>query len=122
MNVLTRGQNLDVSSTYINDQHVHIFALWIDSVAYVVGIVPQADRRLSQGVFVAEYTYACCVQREKSPGGGFESKPTGREYSQKMPARPNQYIAFDRAHAANNMFGPNANLLRQFSIRTAVAE
>ena len=47
MNVLTRGQNLDVSSTYINDQHVHIFALWIDSVAYVVGIVPQADRRLS---------------------------------------------------------------------------
>ena len=47
MNVLTRGQNLDVSSTYINDQHVRIFALWIASVAYVVGIVPQADRRLS---------------------------------------------------------------------------
>ena len=50
MNVLTRGQNLDVSSTDINDQHIHIFALWIDSVAYVVGIVPQADRRLSQRV------------------------------------------------------------------------
>ncbi len=50
MNVLTHGQDLDVSSAYINDQHVHIFGLWTDSVAYVVGIVPQADRRLSQRV------------------------------------------------------------------------
>ena len=34
MSVLTRGQNLHVSSAYINNQHVHdkFFDFWSDSV------------------------------------------------------------------------------------------
>jgi len=47
-------------------------------------MVPQPDHRLGPAIFVSEYTYACCGQQEKSPGGGFQPKPGGREHAQKM--------------------------------------
>ena len=52
MSALARSQNLDVSSTDINNQHVmmstiiHIFDRWFDSVTHMTGIVPQPDHRL----------------------------------------------------------------------------
>src|SRR5947208_12751372 len=97
MSVLTRGQNLHVSSAYINNQHVHdkFFDFWRDLVTDMAGIVPQPDHRLGQIVLVPENTYARCVQHEKSSRDGFEPKPAGREHSQKMPACENQRIAID---------------------------
>src|SRR5437867_3671541 len=88
----------------------------------MAGIVPQPDHRLGRAIFVPEYTYAGCVQCEKSPGGGFESKPTGSEHSQKMPARKNQNIASDRANAIHNLICPRGNMVRRFSAGAAVVE
>src|SRR5258708_32105187 len=39
-----------------------------------------------------------------------------------MPARKNQYIAVDGAHAAHNTIRARSNLIRRFSAGTAVAK
>jgi hypothetical protein len=39
-----------------------------------------------------------------------------------MPTRKNQHIALDRAHPTHNVIGPRANMIRQFSTGTAIAE
>ena len=39
-----------------------------------------------------------------------------------MPARKNQDVAFDHAHAIHCLICPGSNLVRRFPARTAVAE
>jgi hypothetical protein len=93
-----------------------------ESVVNVEGVVPQADHRMGQPVFVPEYAYACRGQHEKSSCAGFHPQPAGSEYPQKMTAGKNQHIPIDYAHSAHHLIGPSANLIWQFSAGAAIAE
>jgi len=88
----------------------------IDSVSHMTGIVPQPDHRLGyRPVFIAEHTYARCVQHEKSPSGGFEPKQRGSEHSQKNAHSKKSAHPFDRAHSDSQRDRPRADVIRHFS-------
>src|SRR5262245_7183785 len=86
------------------------------------GIVPKPHHWLRQTVFIAKCTYARSLQHEKSPNAGLQAEPGSGEDSQKVAARENEDVTFESAHPADRAIGPRADLLRRFSVGTAVTK
>src|SRR5271169_1935890 len=85
-------------------------------------IVPQPDCGLGQFMLIAQRAEARSAQQEVPATRRVETEPAGREYPQEMPARKNQYVAFDRAHPAHDAIGPRADLAWRLSSGAAVTE
>ena len=93
-----------------------------NSVANMTCIVPQADHRLGQVMFITHGTHARRAQEEVPAGSRFEAEPSSCEHTQEMPAGKEQHIPRDGPHSAHHVVGPDTNLLRGFSSRTTIPE
>src|SRR5215469_4199246 len=85
-------------------------------------IIPQANHRLGQVVFVTQGTHASRAQEEVSTGSRFEPQPSSRKHAQEMPAGKEQHVPLDGPHSAYHAVGPDTNLFRGFPSRTTIAE
>src|SRR6516165_3996922 len=85
-------------------------------------IVPQADHRLGQLMFVTHGTHASRAQEEVPARSRFEAEPSSCEHTQKMPAGKEQHVPLDGPHTAHHVVGPDTNVFRGFSSRTTIPE
>ena len=81
-----------------------------------------ADRRLGLVVLIAQRAQARSAQQQVSAARRVEAEPAGGEHPQEMPARKNQHVAFNGSDSAHYAVGARADLVGQFSSRTAFAE
>src|SRR5262249_37519295 len=91
-------------------------------VANMTCIVPQADHRLGQVMFITHGTHARRAKEEVPAGSRFEAEPSSGEHAQEMPAGKEQHVPRDGPHSAHHVVGPDTNLLRGFSSRTTIPE
>src|SRR5262245_44407489 len=85
-------------------------------------IVPQANHRLGQVVFVAQGTHASRAQQEVATGSRFEPQPSSRKHAQEMPTGKEQHVPLDGPDSAYHTVSPDTNLFRGFPSRTTIAE
>ena len=85
-------------------------------------IVPQADHRLGQLMFITHGADASRAQEEVPAGSRFEAEPSRCKHTQEMPARKEQHVPLDGPHSAHHAVGPYTNLFGGFSSRTTVPE
>src|SRR5262249_14348940 len=85
-------------------------------------IVPQADCRLGQVMFITHGTHASRAQEEVPAGSRFEAEPSSCKHPQKMSAGKEQRVPLDGPHSAHHVVGPDTNLFRGFSSRTTIPE
>src|SRR6516162_3238212 len=79
-------------------------------VADMTRIIPQANHRLGQVVFVTQGTDARRAQEEVSTGSRFEPQPSSRKHAQEMPAGKEQHVPLKGPHSAYHAVGPDTNL------------
>jgi len=85
-------------------------------------VIPKLDDRLRQIMVVGKRAQARSAQQEISTSRRFQPQPTCGQYPKKMPARKNQNVAFDLAHAVNHTIGPRSNRAGRLPSGTTVAE
>src|SRR5262249_49949621 len=85
-------------------------------------IIPQANHRLGQVVFVTQGTHTRGAQQEVATGSRFEPQPSSRKHAQEMPAGKEQYVPLEGPHSAYHPVGPDTNLFRGFPSRTTITE
>src|SRR5262245_63563606 len=93
-----------------------------NSVTNMTCIIPQADHRLGQVMFIAHGTHASRAQKEVPAGSRVEAKPSSRKHTQEMPAGKEQHVPLDGPHSAHHVVGPDTNLFRGFSPRAPISE
>src|SRR5262245_43827915 len=85
-------------------------------------VVPQSNHGTGARVLVGELAQARRPQEEASSGPGREAEPARRQDPQEMPAREEQDVAVDGTHPVDHAVGPHGDLVRRFTVGTAVAK
>src|SRR5215469_11475433 len=91
-------------------------------VANMTCIIPEADHRLGQVMFITHRTHASRARDEVPAGSSFEAEPAIGEHTQEMPAGKEQHVPLDGPHSAHHVIGPDTNLFWGFSSRTTIPE
>src|SRR5713226_3673150 len=85
-------------------------------------LVPEADHRLGSIVLVPHRAETGRTEQEVPARPRFEPEPARGEHSEKVSARKEQDVPFDRPHPAYHPVGPCSDLIRRLPSRAAVAE
>src|SRR4051794_20205571 len=86
-------------------------------------MVPQFDDWFSAIVMLeGEHADTGGATVETPPGSGRHSQPAGRNHPDDVAAGERQHIAGGFVQPADEVLGPNRDLLRRLTARTAVAE
>ena len=98
------------------------FSMGLRGMDDVFIVVPEADCRFREIVFVTQDAEAGGVEQPEFSGVWFQPQPPRGEHPQEMTAGEDEHVAVDRADLCDDSIGAGAYLLGRLAVGATVAE